>query len=328
MSSLMTYVDIPEIPFRLSYGSKLIFLGSCFADTIGKKMEELKFQVCHNPFGVLYNPASIAANLKLLLDKEIYTEKDIQFENELWFSFAHYTLFSDTKSQKCLEKINSSFKIAKNFIRSSDALVITLGTSWVYELISTGIVVANCHKLPSALFNRYFSTSEESAEILKNIILELRIINPDIKVIFTVSPIRHLKDGAIENQRSKAALILAIAKLQREIENVYYFPAYEIFMDELRDYRFYASDMLHPSEQAINYIWEKFASTFFIATDLDIIKNVEGILNSIKHRPRHVDTHSYASFIKSIINKINQLQNKHAFINFQSELENLNILYN
>jgi len=323
----MTYVDIPETPFKISYGSKLIFLGSCFADAIGKKMQELKFQVCSNPFGVLYNPVSITTSLKLLLNKEIFTENDIQFENELWFSFSHYTLFSDTNPQKCLERINKSFKIAKNFIRSSDILVITLGTSWVYELRSTGNAVANCHKLPAALFNRYFSTTEESAEKLKIIILELRKVNPNLKVIFTVSPVRHWKDGAIENQRSKAALILAVVKLQREIDNIYYFPAYEIFMDELRDYRFYASDMLHPSEQAINYTWEKFANAFFISTDLKIINNVERILNSIKHKPRHKDTQSYTRFIRSIINKINELQNSNTFIDFQSELEDLDKMY-
>jgi hypothetical protein len=323
MPELMTRVSIPETLFKIDYHSSLFFMGSCFADTIGKRMSELKFRVCHNPFGVVYNPVSLSTNLKLLIEKDRFTEKDLSFYNELWFSFSHYTLFNDTDKQRCLKKINDNFNSAKEFIRTAAFLVLTLGTSWVYEHKVTGKVVANCHKLPAANFNRYFSTSTNSANHLKEAILKIREVNPDICVILTVSPIRHWKDGAIENQRSKAALILSVADLQKELNKIYYFPSYEIFMDELRDYRFYAADMLHPSEAANNYTWNLFATTVLTPETIPIIKNVEGILSSFKHKSRNTSTQSYLEFQRSLIEKVQYLQELYPFLDFQYELEAL-----
>jgi hypothetical protein len=323
MQELMTHVNIPEIPFKIDYSSHLFFIGSCFADVVGKRMNELKFPVCHNPFGVVYNPVSLAFNLKLLAEKEQFTEEDLSFYNELWFSFSHYTLFSDIDKQNCLDKINTSFYQAREFISKTDVMVITLGTSWVYALNETGKVVANCHKLPASKFNRYFSSAENSTKHLREAIQQIREKNPSIRVIFSVSPVRHWKDGAIENQRSKAALIISVATLQHELENVYYFPAYEICMDELRDYRFYANDMLHPSEVAIDYIWDRFAKSFLGSETFPIIKNVEAIISSLKHKPRNIHTLAYQQFHRSLIEKMEYLQQVHPFLDFQKELVSL-----
>jgi hypothetical protein len=323
MTALMTHVNIPDAPFRFGYQSKFFFIGSCFADAIGRRMKDLKFSACHNPFGVVYNPLSMAANLQYLLDKECFGEEDIEFYNELWFSYAHYTLFSDVDKQQCLENINKTFIAARDFIHKADVLILTLGTSWVYELKETGRVVANCHKIPSGRFNRYFSSSGNSANHLQKVIQNIREVNPSVKVIFTVSPVRHWKDGAIENQRSKAALVLAVANLQQEMENIYYFPAYEIFMDELRDYRFYAPDMIHPSDQAVEYTWKKFANTFLSEECHTILNNVESIQCSVKHKPRHSNTLSHRHFVDSILAKIEEFNKHNPDLNFNIEIEEL-----
>ena len=311
MNEFITKIQIPKPPFEITYKSRLFFIGSCFSDHIGKQMKEFQFRVCYNPFGVIYNPLSIASSLELLIDKNGFSENDLSFYNELWFSYAHYTLFSHPDKETCLKTINTSFSEAKKFLTAADNLFITLGTSWIYRLKETGQVVANCHKQPSDLFERSLLKVDQSYEVLKKCIEKIRTINPDIKFIFTVSPIRHLKDGAIDNQRSKAAIILAVARLQEWLEDIYYFPAYEIFMDELRDYRFYASDMIHPSESARNYIWNRFTENFISDDALIIMQNVERIVTSIKHKPHFPDTISFRNFNKSIVEKIEEIEKKY-----------------
>jgi len=316
MNDFLTQVQIVKPPFEITYRSNLFFIGSCFSDYIGKKMRELQFHVCTNPFGVIYNPLSIASNLELLVEKVCFTEDDLSFYNELWFSYTHYTLFSHPDKETCLRNINASFSEAKEFLFKADLLFITLGTSWIYRLRENGNVVANCHKQPASRFERSLLTVEQSYEALKLCIEKIRNINSDIKFVFTVSPIRHWKDGAIGNQRSKAALILAITELQDRLENIYYFPAYEIFMDELRDYRFYAADMLHPSESAQNYIWERFNESFISHDDMIILRNVEKIISSLEHKPRFPDTGAYRNFKQSVHKKIQELSKKFPFIDF------------
>jgi hypothetical protein len=324
MTGFFTKVKIPEPGFEVDYHSKLFFMGSCFSDYIGTRMQNSKFVVCHNPFGVIFNPVSIGNGTLQLLQKERFKEADLNFNNELWFSYSHSTKFSDTDKLKCLNKINVRFDEAKNAILKADVLLLTLGTSWVYELKGNGKVVANCHKIPSEKFNRYFSSVENTYEILYNAISELRKSNPSVKIIFTVSPIRHWKDGAIENQRSKAALILTIAKLQEDIEKVFYFPAYEIFMDELRDYRFYAQDMLHPSDSSIEYIWKCFIDTFLSDNAKDTLNQVQSILKRLSHKPFHKNTKAYQKFISSLRKDISDFHIQKTAIDFNDELNRLN----
>jgi hypothetical protein len=323
MSVFFTKIDIPVPGFTIDYRSKLLFLGSCFVENIGKKMNELKFDTCMNPFGVLYNPVSLAKSIILLLEKPSFQKSDLSFYNELWYSYAHYTFFSDVNPDRCLEKINERFIKAHDFIQNADIVFITLGTSWIFKLKETGKVVANCHKLPSTNFDREFSSIENSCEQLKESVNHLRKINPHVKFIFTVSPIRHFKDGAVENQRSKAALILTIAKLQRECQGIYYFPAYEIFMDELRDYRFYAEDMIHPSEVATEYIWDRFSSTLLNETSSAIASEILKLNLAMNHRPNHIDTNSYKRFVETVIKKIDALSGQFPFLDFTQERKSL-----
>jgi len=319
MTGFFTKVKIPEPGFEVDYHSRLFFMGSCFSDYIGTRMQNSKFKVCHNPFGVIFNPVSIGNGILQLLQKERFVEADLNFNNELWFSYSHSTKFSDTNKLKCLNKINVGFEKAKNAILKADVLLLTLGTSWVYELKENGKVVANCHKIPSEKFNRSFSSVENTYDILYNAISQLRKSNGSVKIVFTVSPIRHWKDGAIGNQRSKAALILAIAKLQEEIKQVFYFPAYEIFMDEFRDYRYYAEDMLHPSALAVELVWDRFTDIFFNSDTQKTLKEVRKVITSFEHRPMHTSTKAYSKFLSDLEKKIKMLVQTYPFLDFSKE---------
>jgi hypothetical protein len=319
MSEFLTRVEIPAPGFTIDYKSKIFLIGSCFTDNIGTKAEKLKFNVCINPFGAQYNPNSIAKGLNSLLDKEVFTKNDLSYENELWFSYSHYTLFSNTDPDLCLDKINSGFLSARDFICTADILFITLGTAWTYILKETGEVVSNCHKIPAARFDRFFSSIDQSFDELRNAINRIRQVNPGIKVVLSVSPVRHLKDGAIENQRGKSSLLLTVARLEKELSNIYYFPAYEIFMDELRDYRFYASDMIHPSDAAIDYIWGRFKQTFFTEVTTKISLEIQDFVNSLDHRPIHISSGAYKKFVSSLKAKLEKLSKKYPSINFNKE---------
>jgi hypothetical protein len=323
MPDFFTKVQIPEPGFKIDYRNRLMFMGSCFSDLIGGRMQTLKFNVCHNPFGVVYNPLSVARSIKLLLNKEKFTEADISFYNELWFSYTHSTKFSDPDKRTCLKKINERFEQAKQFILQADVLFLSLGTSWVFELKDTGHIVANCHKMPSAEFNRFFSDVENTVGHLQGALEELKRSNAGLKIVFTVSPIRHWKDGAVENQKSKAALILAVSRLQELIEGTDYFPAYEIFMDELRDYRFYSEDLLHPSESGVEYTWKRFSETYFTEKTKKIQTEVNSVLNRTNHRPLHKNTEAYLDFVSSLKKDIAVLQEKYPFIDLNMEMNAL-----
>lgn len=321
MPDFYTSVSIPPAPTKIDFASKVLFMGSCFAENMGSYLQACKFRVCCNPFGVVYNPLALSENLMKLIRKDRFTENDLSFYNELWYSYSHYTLFSDTNREECLNSINSQFLHAKKFISEADVLYLTLGTSWTYRLKETGAIVANCHKIPASKFDRFNASVPEMANALAVSVSAIRNINPSLKVVFTVSPIRHWNDGAIENQRSKAALILTIAALQDELADIYYFPAYEIMMDELRDYRFYAADKLHPSEEATEYLREKFTSVFLADETKNLLRSIEKILDSVKHKPRFPSTKAYRKFIDNVAANIYRLKEKYPFLDFNDELK-------
>lgn len=286
MLKLQTLVDIPKPPnsFRINYKDELAFFGSCFSSNIGTKLQNLKFKTNINPFGVLYNPASIAQALHTLVQKESFCKNDLQHHNNQWFSFLHHSSYSHPEQSVCLERINLSLQASKKQLNNLSFLFITLGTSRVYTYTETGRIVANCHKVPAREFKRNYLHPEESFKLLFSSLQEIRKLNPGIKIILTVSPIRHWKDGAIENMRSKAALLLCAKQLEDSLKNCYYFPVYEIFMDELRDYRYYADDMLHPSKFAIEYVWHKFSQTFLDMQSLDFCKDIEKLVKMLNHK--------------------------------------------
>ncbi len=313
---------IPDKPeFSVSFKQDSMFIGSCFSEHIGSFLATNKFPVITNPFGVVYNPLSVARQLELLVHREAFTKDHLKYHNELWFSFMHYSLFSHPDPGKALELINNEFKRAKERIISAGVLFLTFGTAYVYRYRKTGDVVANCHKIPADEFDRELAGVDEIVHTVRHAIDTLMPINPGLKIVLTVSPVRHWKDGAVNNQRSKSTLILAIRELQEQIPGIYYFPAYEIFMDELRDYRFYASDMLHPSEEGLNYIRDLFVSTFLDDRSQVFLSRIRKIMSGIQHRPRHPNTKSHTVFLDDLRRQIKELQETYPSIDLSRELE-------
>lgn len=299
-----TVVKIPESQKKISYSFKLMFIGSCFTEEIGKKLTDNLFDVDVNPFGVIYNPISVFNGLKILLDKRMFTESDLERRGSVWFSWYHHSRFSFPDKQQTLDAINSRIEQSSEFLRQADFLFITFGTAWVYVLNRTGQVVSNCHKLPDRIFTRRLLDVDEIVSSYEQLLPALWDVNPGLKIVFTVSPVRHWKDGAVGNQVSKSVLILAIHRLLERFEHLEYFPSYEIVMDELRDYRFYADDMIHIGSQGVDYIWFRFGQTYF-SPDLDkTIKEVEKLIKAREHRPFNPDTEEYKQFVNTMIERI------------------------
>jgi len=319
MVNFRTEVKIPESRDKLNYNSKAIMLGSCFTENIGEQLAKYKFDVNVNPFGVLYNPISVGNSLKILIENKEFSEEDLNFANDMWFSFSHHGRFSNTELNGCLNSINTEIKKSSLDLANSDVLCITFGTSWVFELIDSGSVVSNCHKQPAKEFHRYRLGVDEIVKYYKELIVSLSIFNPNLKIIFTVSPIRHWKDGAHGNQLSKATLLLAVEQLAELFEQVSYFPSYEIVMDELRDYRFYGEDMLHMNITSVNYIWTRFVDTYMEGATINVMKRVDKIISASNHRPFNPDTLSHQQFITNTLKGVEDLQNQYPNIIFDKE---------
>ena len=323
--SFFTEIKIPEFPLKMDYSKSMQFFGSCFSENIGQKLIDLKFDVDLNPFGILYNPISIANSLNILLEKRVFTENELFRDQGIWSSFYHHSRFSDVNPGVALEKINNRIALSREFLMKADFLMITFGTSWVYELKETGQVVTNCHKVPAARFKRFRLDVSEITEVYSKLLTELWKFNPNLKVVFTVSPIRHWKDGAVENQLSKATLLLAIDHLLNGSEsmNLGYFPSYELMMDELRDYRFYAEDMLHISSVATDYIFERFARVMISDHSLQVAKEVVKIGKAVLHRPVNSSSVEYERFILYNLEEINKLTINFPYLNFANEKKQL-----
>lgn len=309
-----TSIDIKPYSFRLDYQSNILTLGSCFSENMGLKMKNVFFKTEINPFGVLYNPISILNSIQLLLQNKKFTASDIFEYKSLWHSFAHSSSFSDESSELCLSKMNERIESASEFIKNTDVLLITFGTAWVFTDKESGRVVSNCHKLPAAKFNRRRLTVDEITEAYSDLLTKLKALYPNLNVVFSVSPIRHWKDGAHENTISKSTLLLAVDALQNQFGNVHYFPAYELLMDELRDYRFYASDMLHPSDVAVEYIWSKFSESVFSEETLQLMKKLEQLAADRAHRPLHPLSPEYALFKENTGKRKNEIIQKYPFL--------------
>lgn len=284
-----TPVEIEKIPenWLLSHSDEILLLGSCFAENIGDKFSAAAFKSTVNPFGTLYNPLSISSALARLISGKNFEKSELFFASGLWQSFSHHGRFSSPDKTETLSAINSEFSAASEKLQKLNFLIITFGTAWIYRLKSTGEVIANCHKLPAQNFLRARLTVAETVEALADVFEKLLALNPDLKIILTVSPIRHLKDTAHGNNLSKAVLLLACEELERRFPSVKYFPSYEILLDELRDYRFFADDLVHPSPIAVDFIWEKFSQNFFSQKTLQNCEKILRLRRAQNHRPLH-----------------------------------------
>lgn len=309
-----TEVPLPTSPFSLSHKDRITSFGSCFSENIGEKLEAYKFDVYTNPYGILFNPVSISKAIRESLDCKLYTATDLHHHNEKHFSFNHHSKYSGIEKVEVLEKINSSISRSNSYLKKSKALILTLGTAWVYRLIETNEVVANCYKLPGSLFTKELLSVKEIVAEVSDAINKLRAVNPDLTVITTISPVRHWKDGVVENQQSKGTLHLALKGLNEQFQNLIYFPSYEILLDELRDYRFYSSDMLHPSELAIDFIWEKFADAFLDKETKALNKRISQIEKEKSHKPFNPASDEFITFRKQLDNKEKELYLEFPFL--------------
>jgi hypothetical protein len=317
-----TPVSIPKANFLFSHHDGVVLLGSCFAEEMGRKLLEDKFAVDVNPFGTLYNPSSIAQSLRRLLREDTFDASDL-FEHEgVYHSFGHHSRFSSPSPDEALDNINRRLHLSAANLAKASRLILTFGTAYVYRLKSDGQVVANCHKLPENIFTRERLTVDDIVSEWDALLIELRRSNPELKTLFTLSPIRHRKDGAHPNQLSKATLLLAIDELQtRHPEHTAYFPAYEIMMDELRDYRFYADDMLHPSPLAVDYICERFRRSYLSPLSQTLLDEWQAIRKAILHKPFHPGSETFREFILQTLLKAENLYGKFPFFDLSSEIE-------
>lgn len=321
-----TKVELPVKGPKLHHSDKLMIWGSCFSEHIGNLLIENKFTCDMNPFGVLYNPLSIATSIQCLLKGTCYEPKDLRHTDDTWYSLMHHSWFSAASQEECLGKINERIRKGHANLLQADWILITWGSSFVYTWKENGAIVGNCHKLPARLFERRMVSAEEIAAAYIPLLQQLHTLRPNLQCLFTVSPIRHLKDGLHGNQLSKANLLLATDKICQKLDFCHYFPSYEIMMDELRDYRFYADDMMHPSPLAIQYIWECFSNCCFTPSTLSFLKEWEKIRRGLAHKPFNPETEAYQTFLSQILLKIEELKEKLPYLDVQKEIKSCQAL--
>ncbi len=307
-----TNIQLKKEENQIDYASKLLLIGSCFSENISKKLAYFKFDLTSNPFGILFNPKAIETLIEHSLNEKVYSEKDVFLLNERWHCFDAHSDLSAINKNELISNLNYAIKSTNKRIKESTHIIITLGTSWVYRFIETDAIVGNCHKVPQKKFARELLSVVEISASLKNICLKISKVNPTATVIFTVSPVRHIKDGFVENSRSKAHLLTAIHKTMEVIPpsrvRILYFPSFEIMMDDLRDYRFYNSDMLHPNETAINYIWKQFQQVWINEKTASIMKGIDAIQKGLAHKPFNSNSEQHQIFLMDLQKKITSLK--------------------
>ncbi|HUZ61364.1 MAG TPA: GSCFA domain-containing protein [Hanamia sp.] len=311
--------QIQSYPFQISYYDKILFIGSCFSEEIGNKLKELKLNVLQNPNGILYDPLSISDSLFSYVENKPFNEENLFELNGLWHSWKHHSSFSGINKKEVFNKINQSQNTAHTFLKEADVLFVTLGTAFNYQLKNNNENIANCHKAPTDYFEKELISTDEIISEMLSVLTAIEILNPGLKIIFTVSPVKHIRDGVIENNRSKARLIEGVHAIEDKKQNVFYFPSYELVNDILRDYRFYKSDLVHPNETAINFVFEKFTDSFFDDSSKKIMKDVMQVLSAVNHKPLFKKSKAHKKFITEQIQNIKKIENKYPFINFSKE---------
>ena len=312
-----TKIPITQNANPIDYNSKIVSFGSCFAENMGDKLLYYKFQTQVNPFGIIFNPFSIEKLIERVVLQRYFTKDDIFFFNERWHCYEVHSELSDADAEVFLSKLNQILLDTQKQLQQATHIIITYGTSWVYRHIETNGIVANCHKVPQKQFSKELLSIDSIQKSIQNTVSLIATLNPKCNFIFTVSPVRHLKDGFVENQVSKAHLIAAIyATTNTKQQTLNYFPSYEIMMDELRDYRFYADDMMHPSPMAIDYIWERFAATQIDASAITTMELVQTIQKGLAHRPFNPNSESHQKFEANLKEKIATLEAQYSFMKF------------
>ncbi|WP_428232152.1 GSCFA domain-containing protein [Flavobacterium sp.] len=319
-----TPIQIRKTNNSIDYNSKIISIGSCFAENMAEKFDYFKFQNETNPFGIIFNPVSIEKIIRRVFREEFYTEKDVFFYNERWHSYEVHSDLSNSDREELLETLNKAISETNKQLKEASHIIITYGTSWVYRNIESDEIVANCHKVPQMQFSKELLPVDVIQQSIQNTIDFIQALNPNVNFIFTVSPVRHIKDGFAENQWSKSHLFAAIHSLLKEchsersrrLSGMEYFPSYEIMMDELRDYRFYAEDMLHPNQVAIDYIWHKFSENYISENSISTLQEILEIQKSLRHRSFNPESEQHQKFLAKLQQKISTVQEKWGHIKF------------
>lgn len=292
----------------ISYSSKVLLLGSCFAQNMGAKLEYYKFQQCTNPFGILFHPVAIEKLITRAVNHTWFTSKDVFLQNEQWHCFLAHSKLSNTSEEDLISALNSALEKLRFSLLEASHVVFTFGTAWVYKHLEKDTIVANCHKVPQKEFVKQLLSPDDVSDVLLGIETKLRTINPTCSIINTVSPVRHIKDGLIANSRSKAHLIAGVQEIVSPEKLNYYFPSYEIMMDELRDYRYYKEDLIHPNQTAIHLIWEKFLSSWVASETFEIQKKIAVIQNGLLHIPFNENSKAHIHFKKDLETKISEIK--------------------
>jgi hypothetical protein len=300
----------------IDYSSKLVLLGSCFAENMAEKFSYYKFQNEVNPLGVLFHPIAILDLLTRAHENNPYSEKDIFFSNGCWQSFQSHSRLNSISQIEILDHLNKALKSTQDQLKNASHVILTFGTAWVYEHIQSKTIVANCHKQPQKEFEKSILSIDQLQDTFNSIISILKSFNPKVTVVFSISPVRHLKDGFVENNLSKAHLITALHSVINTTENTHYFPSYELLMDELRDYRFYKQDMVHPNQIAIDYVWEKFQPIWIDADVNPIMQEVNQLQKGFAHKPFNPLAEEHAIFLSSLAKKAKAMESRFPFMKF------------
>ncbi len=318
MNLLLPFQVTPS-PLKISYADKILFIGSCFTEEIGRQMKDLKFDVMQNPNGILYDPLNIGSALTSYIENKQFKEDDLFLLNGLWHSWQHHSVFSGMDKEKVLQNINHSQQEAHQFLKDASWLIITAGTSYNYHLKVSGGPVANCHKAPSNYFEKKLLPIEEIISHLSTTVTKLQSFNPSLKIIFTISPVRHVRDGVIENNLSKARLIEAIHFVKEKYENVFYFPAYELIIDVLRDYRFYKTDLVHPTDAATGFVFENFCNAYVDEPGKKLMEEIKSIVSAMNHKPFQKESEAHKKFTDAQLAKIKMIAERFPAIDFTKE---------
>ncbi len=332
---LMLNLNLPKAASLIHHEQKIFSVGSCFTEHIGNALASLKFPVLQNPNGILFDPVSVASSLTSYIRNDQYSENDLFQLGEVWHSWRHHSRFSGTNKTEVIDRINTSQNEAHHFLKEADWLIITLGSSFCYRLqkssennsslpeyfvgVEEDGSVTNCHRAPANWFQKHLLSIDETISRLDNVIHQLFRFNTKLNIIFTISPVRHIRDGVVENNRSKARLLEAVHQLVNKFDRLFYFPSYEIVIDVLRDYRFYSEDLVHPNYLATDFVLEQFLKTFMPAETEMIIKEIKKLNIAYKHRPAHPDTLAHQTFLKTHLQKVMDLKQRYPFLNLTEE---------
>jgi hypothetical protein len=312
---------VPHLPIKMRQRDKFLLIGSCFTENMGKKLSDRKMVNLQNPHGILFNPVSIAACIRDLIRQQEYTQEHLFFLHDAWHSWLHHSRFSGNTPDEALEKMNSAIKEAHQFAKEANWAILTLGSAFAYRNLELDMHVSNNHRAPAQWFQKELLEIDFIKSLLQTQIEALKNFNPNINILLTISPVRHLRDGLIENNRSKARLIEAVHQVCAEVDYCHYFPSYEIVIDELRDYRFYDIDFAHPNYLATEYVWEQFKASCVAEDDYTLLDELYKINIALQHRSRNPSGAPHRSFLELHLEKCKQLLLQYPSLDLDKELK-------